>query len=505
MAEIGTSRPLSTLVFVLFLLNGLLANSTGSTTRPDGRLPPSSCSQQTLRPPLTLSAPLQSSITEVVSVSNEDAATKNNATALATTTNSSSTPFWKQQLPFPLNNKTKTLQRILIPGEGRHHESSLYRGSDVEVFLLGTAHVSKDSSRDVRQLLESVEPDAIFLELCHQRLNLLEDTAVDNDEVTVDNDEQLEEDKQDPANNMSNNAIWDQCRGLFRRERKTRKKRKNNEKRIDTRSFSSIASSLLSNMQGDFADSLEVELGGEFRAAYQYWNKVVPRGISSFRKEHRIHNVHLILGDRPVSLTLTRAWESLRIWGKIKLMVGLIVSSLRKPNPDELREWMERILYGDTDLMSESVTELAKHFPTLAEVILKERDAYMACKLHQTCRRLLFAGRRSRSNRRYRLVAIVGAGHVEGISRWLTNGGSLKTISTVVGFGTTDDSSTSIPTATKEDASSQQPMPETPEDILSKLIQIKATIAKEDHDYLVHQITEVDAELMNEFSENAAQ
>ena len=76
----------------------------------------------------------------------------------------------------------------------------------------------------------------------------------------------------------------------------------------------------------------------------------------------------MILGDRPVSITLTRAWESLRVWGKIKLLVGLFISSLRKPNPEEIKEWMEKILKGDTDLMSESIAELAKHFPTLETV-----------------------------------------------------------------------------------------------------------------------------------------
>jgi pheromone shutdown protein TraB len=515
-----TSGHVSLLVFFLFLLNSLLASSTGSSS-PDGRIPsspppplplpsssslPSSLSSSSSSlPPLRPSLSSQNINLEVIEASNEYSV--GNVTSVTTTngrTQNSNIPLWKQQLPFPLNNKTKTLQRILIPGGGHPEgEDAFSTGSDVEVFLLGTAHISKDSSRDVRQLLESVEPDAIFLELCHQRLNLLEPS--DNDDIDVDTHQQQHEtDEDDTSNNKSNTTggFWNQCRGLFRRGQNSRAKKKkektSDEKRIDTRSFSSIASSLMSNMQGNYADSLGVELGGEFRAAYQYWKTVVPHGIGSYRKVNRIHNVHMILGDRPVTLTLTRAWESLRIWGKIKLMVGLLVSSLRKPNPDELREWMENILYGDTDLMSESVTELAKHFPTLAEVILKERDAYMACKLHQTCRRLLIAdSRHNRSNRRYRLVAIVGAGHVEGICRWLTTGGSVTTISTVA--RTTASSSSSSKTAKDIDIS-QQP-PESPEDILSKLIQIKATIPQEDHDYLVHQITELDPELLNEISE----
>lgn len=487
----GISWHLSLLVCILLLSNSLLASST-SNGIPDGRFPSSP------PPPLTTIPSSKNDNAEDIERSTEysgrnftSVPAANDTTQNTSNANSSGIPLWKQQLPFPLNNKTKTLQRILIPG-GSVRNGLSRNGCDVEVFLLGTAHISKDSSRDVSQLLESVKPDAIFLELCHQRLGLLE---------TSDDNKDIDADEQDEANihDLSNNNKTKKAvgfLGLFRRgKNNSRKKKKGSDKkRIDTRSFSSIASSLLSNVQGDYAESLGVELGGEFCAAYQYWKRVVPRGSGSYRKVNRTNNVHMILGDRPVTLTLTRAWESLRIWGKIKLMVGLLVSSLRKPNPDELREWMEKILYGDTDLMTKSVTELAKHFPTLAEVILKERDAYMACKLHQTCRRLLVAGSRSRSNRRYRLVAIVGAGHVEGICQWLTTGGSLKTISTVAMPVASSSTTKSTPTTISQQS------PESPEDILSKLIQIKATIPQEDHDYLVHQITELDPELMDEFS-----
>eukprot|EP00536_Pseudo-nitzschia_multiseries_P006450 jgi/Psemu1/304128/fgenesh1_kg.136_\ len=173
-------------------------------------------------------------------------------------------------------------------------------------------------------------------------------------------------------------------------------------------------------------------------------------------------------------------------------MAGLLISSMRKPNPDELREWMDKILNGDSDLMSESVAELAKHFPTLAEVILKERDAYMACKLQQTCKKILlqdsaFTGG---SRRRVRVVAIVGAGHVDGIFRWLTGGGSLESLTTVP--NATD--SISKPMACGASLNSR----ESPADILSKLVQIKAGISKEDHDYLVHELTEINPESADE-------
>jgi pheromone shutdown protein TraB len=167
------------------------------------------------------------------------------------------------------------------------------------------------------------------------------------------------------------------------------------------------------------------------------------------------------LGDRPLYLTLTRAWESLGIWGKTKLVFGLLLSSLQKPNPEELKAWMQSILSDDNgDLLTESIAELAQHFPSLEEVIIQERDAYMACKLYQTCRQLLTTS--NNQQQRHRLVAIVGAGHVEGMCRWLTTGNHT----------------------------------EGPEDILSRLIQIRKGISEEDRRILVQDVMEVNHELL---------
>ena len=410
------------------------------------------------------------------------------STSQYNSSNSSNIPLWKLQLPFPLNNKTNTLRRIVIPADD--HRQSYYpdSGCEVEVFLLGTAHVSKDSSRDVRLLLESVEPDAIFLELCHQRLNLLQSS--ENEDDHVQQQQQQEEEEKHSTNELTiTGRFLNKWRGILRRGKT---KINSDNKHVNTRSLSSIASSLLTNMQGDFADSLDVELGGEFVAAYQYWKSVVPRCFNRFRRDARKSHVRMILGDRPVSLTLTRGWDSLQLWGKAKLLVALLISSLRKPNPAELREWMDKILNGDSDLMSESVAELANHFPTLAEVVLKERDAYMACKLQQTCWKLLLQDSvlERKSQRRYRLVAIVGAGHVEGIVKWLTEGGSLKSLTTIP--ATKDSICTSMTDDTPQHS------PELPAEILSKLVQIKATIPKDDHDYLVHELTELDPGFIDE-------
>jgi hypothetical protein len=42
-----------------------------------------------------------------------------------------------------------------------------------EIILLGVKHNSKRSAKDVKRLLESVDPDMIFLELCPERSSML--------------------------------------------------------------------------------------------------------------------------------------------------------------------------------------------------------------------------------------------------------------------------------------------------------------------------------------------
>jgi pheromone shutdown protein TraB len=337
------------------------------------------------------------------------------------TTTSAVIPEWKKELPYPLNNKTKTLQRIIVSGPS---------GRTVEIYLLGTAHVSIDSSREVDLLLQSINPDVIFLELCDQRISML---------VTP----PLETKQEDSSRSQEEESI--KKRWWNRRKRPKKQSSEDGQK-----SLHGMASNMLTNMQQDYADSLGVELGGEFRAAYNYWEK---KRVDS--------EVHMILGDRPLYLTLTRAWESLKIWGKAKLLIGLFISTLQKPNPDELREWMESILADDSgDILTKSIEELKKHFPTLEEVIIRERDAYMACKLYQVCRQLLVANHQSPKQR---LVAIVGAGHVQGMCHWLT-----------VGNG------------------------KSPEHVLEELIQIKNAIPKEDAQILTHDIMAVNHDLLQQ-------
>jgi pheromone shutdown-related protein TraB len=108
------------------------------------------------------------------------------------------------------------------------------------------------------------------------------------------------------------------------------------------------------------------------------------------------------LCDRDVRITLRRAWSSIPWWRKLWLVPGMLVSVLfERPSLSEadLRTLRQR------DVMTSLLQELGDALPELKRALIDERDSYLAEKI-----------RRSPGSH---LVAVVGAGHMEGIRRGL--------------------------------------------------------------------------------------
>jgi len=116
--------------------------------------------------------------------------------------------------------------------------------------------------------------------------------------------------------------------------------------------------------------------------------------------------------------TLARAWQSLSIIGKIKIFLGLVWSSFKQPDIEELKKWIDSIMEDpNSDVLSKSIKELSAHFPTIVETIIHERDRYMGCKLLQTGNIL---GKATLEDGKPRtIVAVVGAGHCPGIINFI--------------------------------------------------------------------------------------
>jgi pheromone shutdown protein TraB len=332
------------------------------------------------------------------------------------------TNLWKSSLPEPLCNKNaQTLQKLCMPG-------------CIDIYILGTAHISNDSSAHVQKLLLHLQPDCIFLELCDSRLPLLGNNIPYLNSTTT-----TAIAAEDAQNTIKHTVTWKE-RLLQLRYRSNGSNNTINDENLPGAGtgnwFQTMSSVLLTSVQEDYAAQLGVELGGEFRCAYQYWYNQ-----QQTQQRQQIQSTmdamvgiypqrsppHLILGDRPVQLTLIRAWESLSWWARIKVCIGLLWSSMPwgKPSTEELRAWLVSVMQNDrSDILSQSLEELRRSFPTLHTTIIAERDAWLAAKLFQTSQALMVHGPQlpmiSGSRKRQTIVAVVGAGHVPGIVQWLT-------------------------------------------------------------------------------------
>lgn len=111
--------------------------------------------------------------------------------------------------------------------------------------------------------------------------------------------------------------------------------------------------------------------------------------------------INVALCDRDVRVTLRRAWRSLSWLKKFTLLSSLLAGLFEKTelSEDDLRELRQQ------DVMSKLMQELGEAFPGLKTVLIDERDAFLATRIAQA------PGRR--------VVAVVGAGHVEGIRQAL--------------------------------------------------------------------------------------
>ncbi|PSC74860.1 traB domain-containing -like [Micractinium conductrix] len=131
---------------------------------------------------------------------------------------------------------------------------------------------------------------------------------------------------------------------------------------------------------------LDVLPGEEFRVA--------------LREAHAI-GAQVVLGDRLLTVTLARVWHALGIWEKVKLTGTLLWTGLSMLDTEEMRSEIEKM--KETDVLTEAIREFGKEFPSLLHPLITERDQFMAFML------------RKLAARAQTVVAIVGAGHLQGI------------------------------------------------------------------------------------------
>ncbi|MEY6432522.1 TraB/GumN family protein [Thioalkalicoccus limnaeus] len=151
-----------------------------------------------------------------------------------------------------------------------------------------------------------------------------------------------------------------------------------------------VASLALSAYQQRLADQFGIEPGAEQRMAVR------------LAKEQ---DLSLLLIDREVGVTLRRLSGNMGWWRRYTLFVGLLIAMVSREQITE--EEIERLKEGD--VLETTFAELAEDRQDLYVPLIEERDHYMAARLRAE---IAEHGYR-------RVLAVVGAGHLEGVARHL--------------------------------------------------------------------------------------
>jgi pheromone shutdown-related protein TraB len=117
------------------------------------------------------------------------------------------------------------------------------------------------------------------------------------------------------------------------------------------------------------------------------------------------HDIPLQLIDRDLATTLKRSYRAVPWYKRFMLSTGLIMSTVSSDEIDE--EQIEKLKEGD--ILESTFTEFAEQSPELYEALITERDRFMAARLRQE----------NTDNAGKRILVVVGAGHLEGLARYL--------------------------------------------------------------------------------------
>jgi pheromone shutdown-related protein TraB len=221
------------------------------------------------------------------------------------------------------------------------------RFQDRVIILIGTAHVSRDSIEEVRQIIREEGPDMVCVELDAGRYQ-----------------------------SITQKEAWEQLNvvKVFK----------------EGKGFLLIANLVLSSFQRRMGAELGVKPGEEMKTAIE---TAMTLGIP------------YALCDREVQLTLRRAWARCGLWNKCKLLASLLSSAF---STEQLSEGEIEKLKNRSEL-DDMMSALSDYLPPVKETLIDERDRYLAAHI--------WAGGTGGTVKKQ--VAVVGAGHMQGIKAHL--------------------------------------------------------------------------------------
>ena len=130
-----------------------------------------------------------------------------------------------------------------------------------------------------------------------------------------------------------------------------------------------------------------------------------------------------ILVDRPLSITMRRAWAKTPSSERFRLLSYLCSSAFSKVEMSS--EDIEKL--KETNEMDTMLQELSETFPVAKEVLIDERDRYIASKIWN-------------SNGK-KVLAVIGAGHMRGVKDYIKQMADDEILSDVTGIETVPEKS----------------------------------------------------------------
>jgi len=193
--------------------------------------------------------------------------------------------------------------------------------ADKELILIGTAHVSKQSAIQVKEVIEAEQPDSVCIELDEGRYQSIQD-----------------------GNTWRDMDIF-----------KVIKEKK------ATLLLMNLA---ISSFQKRLAKQFGIEAGQE-----------MIQGIESAKEV----NAELVLADRNIQTTFSRIWNGIGFKGKAMLLTQVVfgIFSNETITEDELEEMKSQ------DMLDSMLAEFTVSFPKLKVPLIDERDQYLSQKIKE--------------------------------------------------------------------------------------------------------------------------
>ncbi|WP_174731194.1 TraB family protein [Mesobacillus harenae] len=188
-----------------------------------------------------------------------------------------------------------------------------------EYILIGTAHVSKHSAEQVKEVIEAEKPDSVCVELDEQRYK-----------------------------SITEGSKWKEMDII---------------QIIKEKKASLLLMNLaISSFQNRMAKQFGIKAGQE-----------MIQGIESAKET----GATLVLADRNIQITFSRIWGSIGLKGKALLLSQIITGIFSKDSISE--EELEKMKNQDT--INTILNEFTETFPRLKVPLIDERDQYLAQKI----------------------------------------------------------------------------------------------------------------------------